>query len=181
MPRWTSACHCGSSADVKPHHTLHGEMRRDNDWSVYSVPTSYDRCSARLCINLWMTRRFLNPLARAKPVAWTLYLTQLLDWSFSNHMNVNVKKTKEMIISSSNSSVFSPLNVADCTCWCLLGVYINQSLKWDDHVRTTCNKAASRIYFLKQLKRSSVEPEELIPFLFYCDQTSPRICMSSLA
>jgi len=31
-------------------------------------------------------------------------LTQLLDWSISNHMNVNVKKTKEMIISSSNST-----------------------------------------------------------------------------
>ena len=39
----------------------------------------------------------------------------------------------------------------------LLGVHINQSLKWDDHVSAICNKAASRIYFLKQLNRSSVE------------------------
>ena len=27
----------------------------------------------------------------------------------------------------------------------LLGVHINQSLKWDDHVSAICNKAASRI------------------------------------
>ena len=46
----------------------------------------------------------------------------------------------------------------------LLDVYINRSLKWDDHVRTISNKAASRIYFLKQLKRSSVEPEDLFYF-----------------
>jgi len=96
-------------------------------------------------------------------------LTQLLDWSISNHMNVNVKKTKEMIISSSNSTVFNPLSVADVVIECvdvfkLLDVYINRSLKWDDHVRTICNKAASRIYFLKQLKRSSVKPEDLFYF-----------------
>jgi len=33
----------------------------------------------------------------------------------------------------------------------LLGVHIDQSLNWDDHVSAICNKAASRIYFLKQL------------------------------
>jgi len=46
----------------------------------------------------------------------------------------------------------------------LLGVYINRSLKWDDHVRSICNKAASRIYFLKQLKRSLVGPDDLFHF-----------------
>jgi len=43
----------------------------------------------------------------------------------------------------------------------LLGVHINQSLKWNDHVSAICNKEASRIYFLKQLKRSSVDPGDL--------------------
>ena len=45
----------------------------------------------------------------------------------------------------------------------LVGVHINQSLKWDDHVSAICNKAASR-YFLKQLKRSSVDPDDLYHF-----------------
>jgi len=44
-------------------------------------------------------------------------------------------------------------------------------LKWDDHVRTICNKAASRINFLKQLKRSSVEPEDIF-MLLWSDQSS---------
>ena len=82
-----------------------------------------------------------------------LNLTQLLDWSSSNYMNVNIKKTKEMIICPSNSYVFSPLRVADVEIkrvdvFKLLSVYINRSLKWDEHVRSICNKAASRINFL---------------------------------
>jgi len=63
----------------------------------------------------------------------------------------------EMIISSSNSIVFNPLSMADVDIervdvFELLGVYINRSLKWDDHVRAICNKAASRIYFFKTVE-----------------------------
>ena len=81
-----------------------------------------------------------------------------------------------MIISSSNSDVFNSLSVADVEIervhvFKLLGVHISRSLKWDDHVRTICNKAASRIYFLKQLKRSSVGPDDL--FHFYATVIRP--------
>jgi len=79
------------------------------------------------------------------------------------------------LLPSGNENVNS-LSVADVDIervdvFKLLGVYINRSLKWDDHVRTICNKAASRIYFLKQLKRSSVEPEDL--FHFYATVIRP--------
>jgi len=105
-----------------------------------------------------------------------LNLTKLLDWSSSNYMNVNIKKTKEMIICPSNSNVFSPLRVADVEIelvdvFKLLGVYIYRSLKWDERVRSICNKAASRIHFLKQLKRSSVSPDDL--FHFYATMIRP--------
>jgi len=65
---------------------------------------------------------------------------------------VNTKKTKEMIICPSNSNVFSPLSIADVEIervdvFKLLGVYINRSLKWDEHVRSICKKAALRIHF----------------------------------
>ena len=48
---------------------------------------------------------------------------------------------------------FSPLRVSDAEIervdvFKLLGVYINRSLKLDEHVRSICNKAASRIHFL---------------------------------
>ena len=60
-------------------------------------------------------------------------LTQLLDWSSSNYMKANVKKTKEMIISPSSCNVFNSLSVANVeiervNVFKLLGVYINRSL-----------------------------------------------------
>jgi len=68
---------------------------------------------------------FIN---KREPSAMDLNLTQLLDWSSSNYMNVNIKKTKEMIISPSNSNVFRALRVADVEIervdvFKLLGVY----------------------------------------------------------
>ena len=85
-------------------------------------------------------------------------------------------QTKEMIICPSNSNVFSPLRVADVEIERvdvskLLSVYINRSLKWDERLRSICNKAASRIHFLKQLKRSSLGPDDL--FHFYATMIRP--------
>jgi len=71
---------------------------------------------------------------------------------------------------------FGPLRVADVEIergdvFKLLGVYINRSLKWDEHVSSICNTAASRIHFLKQQKRSSVGPDDL--FHFYATMIRP--------
>ena len=64
----------------------------------------------------------------------------------------------------------------------LLGVHINQSLKWNDHVSAICNKEASRIYFLKQLKRSSVDPDDLYQFaLLLSDQFLNMHALSGIA
>ena len=74
-----------------------------------------------------------------------------------------------MLINTSHCNLPDKLSVADVeiervNVFKLLGVHINRSLKWDDHVSAICNKAASRIYFLKQLKRSSVDPDDLYHF-----------------
>jgi len=53
----------------------------------------------------------------------------------------------------------------------LLSVFVNRSLKWDEHVSSICNKPTSRIHFLKQLKRSSVGPDDL--FHFYATMIRP--------
>ena len=60
-------------------------------------------------------------------------------------------------------------NRADCIerihVFKLLGVLINSSLKWNDHVNFICSKASSRLYFLKLLKRSGVDIPDLL--LYY--------------
>ena len=43
----------------------------------------------------------------------------------------------------------------------LLGVIVNQSLKWNDHILSVRLKANSRIYFLKSLKRAGLQTDYL--------------------
>jgi len=50
------------------------------------------------------------------------------------------------------------------TVFTLLGVHISDNLKWAQHVNALASKAASRLYFLKRLKRSATSTEDLVCF-----------------
>ena len=55
----------------------------------------------------------------------------------------------------------------------LLGGFISADLRWETHIEYIISKAASRLYFLKQLKRAGLDILiTLTPFLYYSDQTS---------
>ena len=48
----------------------------------------------------------------------------------------------------------------------VLGITISSDLKWSAHVDSITNKAAKRLYLLRQLKRVGIAPSHLV--LFYC-------------
>ena len=52
----------------------------------------------------------------------------------------------------------------------LLGLYIQEDLKWNSHVCEMTKKAAKRLNFLVQLKRAQVPPRELVQFYVACIQ-----------
>ena len=85
------------------------------------------------------------------------------------HMNINGKKTKEILIGQVKRNA-PPLltlggtDVERVATFKLLGVHISDDLKWARHVDALASKVASRIYFLKQLKRSGASTEDLICF-----------------
>ena len=98
-----------------------------------------------------------------------VYFSEVLNWSLSNLMNVNFGKTKDMIIGTlcNNPPAILSHNgkaIEQVTVFKLLGVLINSNLKWDNHVNSICGKAASRLFFLKQLKRNSVNNDDLLYF-----------------
>ena len=49
----------------------------------------------------------------------------------------------------------------------VLGVIIQDNLKWNQHADATVKKAAKRLYFLMQLKHTHVPAKDLSLFL-YC-------------
>ena len=72
---------------------------------------------------------------------------QAANWSRQNGMSLNPEKTKELYINFSTK---------------LLGVTINNSLIWHEHVTNICAKTSKRIHYLTQLKRAGVSQSDLI-------------------
>ena len=48
----------------------------------------------------------------------------------------------------------------------LLGVILNDTLTWGDHIDYICSKVSKRLYFLRLLKRSNIPPIDIIQV--YC-------------
>ena len=84
-------------------------------------------------------------------------------------MNVNTKKTKEMLLGPVRNKEVIPL-LLNNSCiervhsYKLLGLNITDRLKWNEHVSAICSKAASRLHFLKLLKRAQVSIDDMLHF-----------------
>ena len=87
---------------------------------------------------------------------------------------LNETKCKELRIGFSNRNHdFEPLVLNGkplelVTSAKLLGVTISYDLKWNMHSSELIRKCSSRLYFLRQLKRSGVAPSELVQFYVTC-------------
>lgn len=88
-------------------------------------------------------------------------------WSTTNNMRLNIKKTKELTICFAKSQpLFDPLAINNhplesIQSFKLLGIHIQSDLKWNLHIEATCSKASKRLYALRCLKRSGVSPKDL--------------------
>ena len=84
-------------------------------------------------------------------------------------MNVNQRKTKELLISSivKDQPPQLTLNVAmveRVITFKLLRVHVSSNLKWTQHVDGISSKISSQLHYLKQLKRSGVSIDDLLCF-----------------
>jgi hypothetical protein len=50
----------------------------------------------------------------------------------------------------------------------LLGVTLSKDLRWNIHIDSLIKKTSKRLYFISQLKRANVSPEDLIKFYVAC-------------
>ena len=102
------------------------------------------------------------------------FVTDLSNQSSNEGFQLNESKCKELrICFARRKPEFDqvmvngkPLEIASSAK--LLGLNISNDLKWNIHIGILVKKANSRLYFLKQLKRASVAPRELIRFYITC-------------
>lgn len=95
-----------------------------------------------------------------------------IEWSDKNNMKLNCDKTKEILVDFRRKKQPVPkitmcdVEIERVKSTKLLGVLISENLKWDDHVDYICQKGSKRIYFISVLKRSGVDPNDLVKI--YC-------------
>lgn len=109
-------------------------------------------------------------VAKNEASSMDAYFAEVLNWSADNLMNVNFGKTKELIIGTLKNNPPPALSdekniIERVHSYKLLGVLVDDNLKWNRHVNSICARASSRLYFLKQLKRSFVSIDDV--FYFY--------------
>jgi len=98
--------------------------------------------------------------------------TAVLDiQNFANEhkMKLNPGKCKEMLINfmCNPNITISPINIGSriteqVTSYQLLGVMVDNRLKWDNHVDYIFKKASKRLYSLRLLKRAGVERQSIV-------------------
>ncbi len=93
-------------------------------------------------------------------------------WSDRNGMQLNVDKTKEMIVSFSRkhpSEGIPPLTIGGAeieriTSAKVLGVVVSSNLSWQAHIDYICPNASRRLYFLSMLRRAGASRKDLLTF-----------------
>ena len=92
---------------------------------------------------------------------------EVVQWTRENHMQLNVDKTKEMVICMAKQGHCLPsLSLLDqpvgrVDTFKILGITVNNKLTWTDHIKNITKKAAKRLYLLCLLKRAGLSSVEL--------------------
>ena len=108
-----------------------------------------------------------------------------VDWCDNNFLNLNVKKTKEMIVDFSKSpNGFSPVNIKGDNVdivdeYKYLGNIIDNKLKGNLNVSNIYKKCNQRMYFLRKLKNVKVDGTILTLFYYSIIQSVLSFCISS--
>ena len=95
-------------------------------------------------------------------------LDHLHEWSSKNMMKLNPSKCQVMISCFMRLPPIVPsFHIGDSVlkqtqCVKLLGIYVQENLKWDTQVSSMCKAFNRKLYFLRQLKRCNIPVHDLL-------------------
>ncbi|CAB4042537.1 Hypothetical predicted protein [Paramuricea clavata] len=93
-------------------------------------------------------------------------------WTVNNNMKLNGKKCKEMIVSFVRSENDIPRLLIDglpldlVPSFKILGLTMNNKLKWQDNTEALVKKASKRLYIIRVLQRCGPPPNDLLLVYF---------------
>ena len=74
-------------------------------------------------------------------------------WCSKNHLRLNTRKTKVMFFTRRPLSLNGKLLIPQTPKLTILGVTINESLDWKDHVQNLCSKVNKQFYAMRKVRR----------------------------
>ena len=95
-------------------------------------------------------------------------LNSIHEWTTSNHMLINSKKTKDMLLSSRKSPTTpDSLHLGNCelervNVFKLLGVWFQRDLRWNHHIEEMTKKANKRLFFLRECRKANLPKDVAI-------------------
>ena len=110
-------------------------------------------------------------ISRNDERAYRAEVDRLVSWCAENDLELNVKKTKEMIFDfRKEKTEMTPLTINGeevemVEDFKFLGTTISSSLRWETNARAAAKKANKRLFFLRQLKKFKMNRNILV--LFY--------------
>ena len=132
-------------------------------------------CTNRLLLHWHLRTKFVDDTTAVEilPRNSISYISMVANdvyrFSTSHKMKLNPAKCKEMIINFMAYPNFSvrPICIGDSVVECvksykLLGVYIDNDLQWNSRIDYIVKKSSKKLYSLRLLKRSVVEPENIL-------------------
>ena len=109
-------------------------------------------------------------ITNADKPAYREEVERVVDWCTNNDLELNVAKTKEMMIDfRRNKTAMTPLTIREqqvelVDSFRFLGTTIANTLKWDINAEIITKKAQQRMFFLRQLKKFRVNKTILTQF-----------------
>ena len=111
----------------------------------------------------------LSPITRNRDPSADL-VGQFLTWCKDNKMVCNPCKCKELVVRKKNHNVlYSPINnIPQCNSFVLLGVTLQNDVKFNEHVRTKLVKANKCLHVLRTLRKEHYSQAEIDHLYIYC-------------
>ena len=112
----------------------------------------------------------LSGLIQEDDASYREAVEELIEWCDRNYLELNVTKTKELVINFRRAKVYmdpiiirgQPVEIV--TNYKYLGTIIDNKLDWSPNTEACCMKANQRMYFLRKLKQFKVDKNILVRF-----------------
>ena len=104
---------------------------------------------------------FYESISTIDQSSMQVVLNSIHEWTTSNHMLINSKKTKDMLLTfrkslTTSDSLYLNGNCGRVNVFKLLGAWFQDDLRWNHHIEEMTKKANRRLFLLRECRKANL-------------------------